>query len=99
MKELLDKVEQQSENCSSGKRYDDFDHGVYQKREDVHVPVVKGLGDSERDREHHESHHIVESDDRQEHARQRTIRLVLLDDHEGGSRSCRCGNGSQSYGT
>ena len=89
VEELFGKVEQQTDQRTEDKGCNDFHQRIYNNGDDIKRAVFQSLGNPEGDRKHNQTDHVVECNNGKEHLGQRTVRLVLLDDHErcGGSRS------------
>ncbi len=60
--------------------------------------VFHGLGDTEGDGEDHQADSVIQSDNGQQDVRDRTLGLILTDNHQGGSRGGCRGDGAQGDG-
>ena len=93
MEELLAEIIDKSDGDTECERSDDLNKRVDEHRKDIYLALFECLGDAERDSKNDKSHDIVERDYGKQQSSQRTVSLVLLDDHQrrGGSR---CGRDS-----
>ena len=96
MEEAFHKVEYKPHDKSEQNRENYLKDRLQHDRKDADVARADRLCNSEGDREQYKTHGVVERYDREQNGGQRSLCLVLLDDHQRGGGSRCGGDGTQS---
>ena len=91
-------VEHEAGQRAQTQRKDDLHNGFHDDADGVDAALFQRIGHAKRSREEHQTHRVVDGNDHQQQMGQRTVGLVLLDDHQGGCRSRCGGDGAQRDG-
>ena len=87
---ILHPREKEAEQRTQNQRADHLNDGIDHHGDHVYHATFHGLGHAERNGEYDKAHRVIKCNDGQQNIGQRTLGLVLLDDHERGGR-CRRG--------
>lgn len=93
VEEPLQPGEAQADQTAEDHGKENFHQRLNDQRGNVGGSVFHGLGNTEGYGEDHQAYGIVQGDNGQQHVRDRTLGLILTDDHQGGG-----GSGGGSYG-